>query len=76
MNDFKSIIASRTVWAAAIAFAAFVAATYLHVNISADDQNQIVNIALDVVQGVGTLAAIWGRVAATKQVTVTGKPTA
>jgi hypothetical protein len=74
VNDFKSIIASRTIWAAAVALIAFILTQIYHVNISADDQNQIVNIVLDVVQGAGTLAAIWGRVAATKQVTVTGAP--
>lgn len=74
MNDFKSIFASKTFWGIVIALIAAVLAKTYHVNISADDQNQIVNIILDVVQGAATLFAIYGRVAATKQVTITGKP--
>jgi hypothetical protein len=55
---------------------AAVAAKVYHVNISADDQSQIVNIVLDAFQGAATLFAIYGRVAATKQVTLTGSPPA
>ena len=74
MNDFKSIFASKTFWGVIVALLATTAAKVYHVNISADDQSQIVNEIIDAVQLVGGAIAIWGRIVATKQVTLTGNP--
>lgn len=74
MTDFKSIFASKTFWGVIVALIATGAAKLYHVNISADDQSQIVNGIIDAVQFAASAVAIWGRIAATKQVTLTGSP--
>ncbi len=72
MNETKNIFASRTVWAGVVAVAAGVAGIWGY-SVNAEDQATIVELASSIAATLGGLGAIWGRVAASKAVAVTGK---
>jgi hypothetical protein len=74
MNDFKSLFLSKTVWGVFVALVATAVASVYHVKVSAEDQSAIVNIILGLIDAGASLFAIWGRVVATKQLTLTGSP--
>jgi hypothetical protein len=67
MNELKNWYQSKTVWGALIA----VAASALHLaglDIGADEQGELVNIAVTLAGAVGGLLALYGRVVATGQI--------
>lgn len=64
-EEIKNILASRTIWAALVGFAAFLAQTVWNFDIG--DQETIINTILNVVQGVGFLLAIVFRALASKK---------
>jgi hypothetical protein len=74
MDDFKSMFASKTVIGVLVMLATTAIAKAYHVNITADDQSDIVNYLMDAMQFGSGVFALYGRIAATKQVTVTGAP--
>jgi hypothetical protein len=76
MDDFKSMFASKTVIGVLVMLATTAIAKAYHVNITADDQSDIVNYLMDAMQFGSGVFALYGRIAATKQVTVTGAPPA
>ena len=63
MNEAKSILASRTVWAGLLAVASGIAQVYGY-EFSADTQANVLNIITGVVAVIGGGGAILGRVAA------------
>lgn len=73
MNDTKNILASKTVWGALLMLASLVLARF-GIDLDPDSQASLVatiGSALDEVMGlVGVVMAIWGRMTATKGVTV------
>jgi hypothetical protein len=74
MNDFKSLFLSKTVWGVFVALVATAVASVYHVKVGVEDQSTIVNIILGAIDAGASLFAIWGRVVATKQLTLTGSP--
>lgn len=66
MTDIKSFIASRTVWAAVVGFAAVVANAF-GLNLGIED-GQVVDAIMKVVEGVSFIAAIFFRIKATAQI--------
>lgn len=66
-NEKKSILASRTVWAGLLAAASGIAQVYGY-EFSADTQANILNIITGVAAVIGGGGAIFGRVAARKQI--------
>ena len=67
MNNVKSILASRTVWAGLLAVASGIAQVYGY-EFSADTQVNVLNIITGVTAVIGGGGAIFGRVAAKKQI--------
>ena len=67
MNDVKSILASRTVWAGLLAVASGIAQVYGY-EFSEDTQANVLNIITGVTAVIGGGGAIFGRVAAKKQI--------
>lgn len=66
MNDVKGWLASQTVWAGIIGFAATVLALF-HVDFGMTDQAATVDAITKVVAGAADLWAIYGRIIATKR---------
>ena len=73
MQNAKSFLASRTVWGVVIALGAQVADRW-GFRIDQELQDQTVDIILQVVSVAGAALAIYGRVKATKQLSLTGGP--
>lgn len=73
--DFKPKLTSVTIWAGIVGVLAFGGKQFLQVDIDPATQAQIVNETtalaskvFDIIAGVSSLVAIWGRVRATKRV--------
>lgn len=66
MDDIKGFIASRTVWAAVIGFAAVVANAF-GVNLGIEN-GEAVDAIMKVVEGVSFIAAIFFRIKATAKI--------
>ncbi len=66
MTEFKSLLASRGVWGAAIAIAAGVASLFGYV-VDAASQEEALRLAEGAAAVAGGLLALWGRLAATKR---------
>jgi hypothetical protein len=67
MDDIKTILQSRTVWANTIGLAALGAA-FLGVPLEADDQRKLVESCLQIVAGGGFVASTIFRIVATKRI--------
>ena len=67
MEDFKSILASKTVWGAIIAIGAGIAGIFGY-SIGAEDQANLVEIGFAAASTVGGVIAIFGRVKASKKI--------
>ena len=67
MDDFKSIFASRTFWGGLLAIVAGVLG-FFGWNLTADDQQALVDLGVGVAASLGGLVAIWGRVRASKKI--------
>ena len=65
--DTKTLLASRTVWAAIVAIIGAIV-SYFGVTISPEDQGQLVEEIGNAVTVAGALAAIYARSTATKQI--------
>ena len=63
MNEVKSILASRTVWAGLLAAASGIAQVYGY-EFGPDTQANVLNIITGVVALIGGTGAVFGRVAA------------
>ena len=76
MFDVKSLFASKTFWGAIIMFAPTVASVF-GLNMTAQDATDAVGhvqtTVTAVVETVGFLTVLWGRMTATKIATITGK---
>lgn len=68
MEQVKSMIASRTVWAALVS-AILWALTLAGKNVTGIDPNSVTDVVLQVVGGLSSLLAIFFRVTATSQIT-------
>ena len=68
MEQVKSMIASRTVWAALVS-AILWALTLAGKNVTGIDPNSVTDVILQVVGGLSSLLAIFFRVTATAQIT-------
>ena len=66
-NETKSILASRTVWAGLLATAAGIAQVYGY-EFGPDTQANVLNVITGVVALIGGTGAVFGRVAARKQI--------
>lgn len=67
MNDFKSILASKTIWGGAVALVAGLAGLF-GFTIGADDQALLVEAITAAASAIGGAVAIFGRVVATKRI--------
>lgn len=67
MEEVKSLIQSRTFWAASLGLAAGLGGIF-HYTISPADQAHAVDAILSVVGAVGSIGAIVGRVYASKKI--------
>lgn len=67
MDQVKSALASKTVWAGIVAFGAGVAGLLGH-QIAPADQVATVDFLAQLVTAVSGLVAVWGRVTATKRI--------
>ena len=67
MNEVKSILASRTVWAGLLAAASGIAQVYGY-EFGPDTQANVLSIITGVVALIGGTGAVFGRVAARKQI--------
>lgn len=65
--EYKSLLMSRTVWAAVIAIAAGVAGIFGYA-VSTEDQAQLVELVAGIGAAVGGAGAIWGRIMASKKI--------
>jgi hypothetical protein len=65
MNDYKSLLASKTVWGGFLALFAGFAGIFGY-SISPADQVQAVDAVASVASSIGGIVAIYGRVKATK----------
>lgn len=65
--DYKSLLASRTFWGAALAMAA-TGLKLAGYELGVEDQAALTNVGLNVVALAGSLLAIYGRVKATKKI--------
>jgi hypothetical protein len=74
--DVKSIFASKTIWGAVIMLAPTIAGL-LGLNLTSADATAAVDhasgIVNNVIEVVGFFMVLWGRMTATKAVTLTGK---
>lgn len=64
MDEAKSLLASKTVWAGLIG----VAASLFGLTMGAEDQAGLADLAVQIVTAVSGLVAIYGRVKATKRI--------
>lgn len=67
MNDFKGMLASKTVWGGLVALLAGVLGLFGY-TVGAEDQATLVELAAGIASAVGGLVAIVGRVVATKKI--------
>lgn len=67
MNDFKGVLASKTVWGGIIALIAGVLGIFGY-TLGAEDQATLVETITAIASAVGGLIAIIGRIVATKQI--------
>lgn len=67
MEDVKSWLASKTIWAALIAGVSALASLF-HVDFNMADQAATLDAVWNIIGGVSALAAIWGRITATKAI--------
>lgn len=67
MNEVKSILASRTVWAGLLAAASGIAQVYGY-EFGPDTQSTVLDIITGVAALIGGTGAVFGRVAARKQI--------
>jgi hypothetical protein len=67
MNEFKALTQSKTFWGAVVALAAS-ALTLAHYTLTPADAAQAVDLLSGLAGAVGGLAAIYGRLVATKKI--------
>ena len=67
MADVKSILASKTIWGAAMAVLGGVLG-FLGFTVNAEDQAALVNQVPEILAGIGGIIAIWGRIVASKKI--------
>lgn len=67
MNDYKSILTSKTVWGGIIAIAAS-AAGYFGYQIDTNAQASLLDLVTSAAGVIGGAVAIWGRIVATKKI--------
>ncbi|GAD55505.1 hypothetical protein [Limimaricola cinnabarinus] len=67
MTDYKSVFASKTVWAGIVVVLATIA-QFFGYEISAADQASIVVILTQAVTLIGGIVAIYGRITATRKI--------
>ena len=68
MDDVKSWLLSRTIWAGIIGAAASVIGAWLKLDITADLVNQLTDIAVMGVTFVTSVIAVYGRLKASKKI--------
>ena len=66
--DTKVWWQSKAIWGSIVSFAAIALGAILHKNVSAADQQAIVDVIMSLISGAGTVVAIYGRVVATTQI--------
>lgn len=69
MNGSKTIFGSLTIWGVVVMAIPQIAG-YIGLNVTAADSQAIVNAVDGILTAGGALLAIWGRIRATKQVTL------
>lgn len=67
MEDVKGILASKTIWGAAVAALGAIGALF-HFDFGAADQAATLDAVYAIMSAAGSLLAIWGRVTATKKI--------
>ena len=67
MDDFKSLLASKTFWGGVIALLAGVLGIFGY-TLSADDQQALIDLGVGIAASIGGVIAIWGRVKASKKI--------
>lgn len=67
MDGIKNVLASKTVWGAALAVAGALAGIF-HVNFGPADQAAAADAISALISAAGGLIAIWGRITATKKI--------
>ena len=67
MDGFKSILTSKTVWAAVVAIAAGAAGIWGY-SVAPADQATLVELLAGIGAAVGGAGAIWARIVASKQI--------
>ena len=72
MEGVKSILESKTIWGGLVALVAGVVGIWGY-SISPEDQTSLVALVTGIPSLVGGAFAIYGRIVASKQVTITGK---
>lgn len=69
MNGVKSLLASKTIWGLIIAALGFLA-QLLGFTVTEADTTSLSQIITNLMEGVGMLIALWGRISATKTIGV------
>lgn len=67
MDQVKSWLASKTVWAGIIAFASSIAGLF-NFNFGIEDQTVVLDAVWNIVTAISGVVAVWGRVTATKTI--------
>ena len=67
MDDFKSLLASKTFWGGVIAVIAGILG-FFGWTLSADDQQALIDLGVGIAASIGGIVAIWGRVKASKKI--------
>lgn len=67
MTDYKSLLASKSVWGGVVVVLATVA-QLAGVEVGADDQAAMTDILFGAAQLVGSAVAVYGRITATKRI--------
>ena len=72
MEDFKTIFLSKTFWGIAVSVAAAVSKQWFHFDVDPALQSQIIDWGLSGIQYLAAGYALYGRVVATKRISMTG----
>jgi hypothetical protein len=69
MNEYKTLLESKTFWGAAVALAG-AALTLGRYTLTPADATQAIDLLAGIAGAIGALAAIYGRVVATRKISV------
>lgn len=70
MDDTKPWWQSKAIWGGLIALTGTVLSLVFRITIPAEAQNSIVDAAVAIATGVGSILAVWGRATATDKITL------